>query len=155
MLNSTYPDDMYKFCMFLSSNKPLMANLHLTLFPPPSVLWQRILCCVLFHAHPNSTPQKLRWNLKIWKPKDFYDFLYYPNNWDIALFVYFAALTSKQNPGIKKTLNPGLFREQIFSIDILQLWSSQSEGNLLKSVLHCYSKIQFMVYKHLIIDSIR
>lgn len=114
-----------------------------------------VLCCVLFHAHPNSTPQKLRWNLKIWKPKDFYDFLYYPNNWDIALFVYFAALTSKQNPGIKKTLNPGLFREQIFSIDILQLWSSQSEGNLLKSVLHCYSKIQFMVYKHLIIDSIR
>lgn len=47
----------------------------------------------------------------------------------LLCFAYFTALTSKQNPRIKKILNPGVFKEQIFSIDILQLCGSQSEGN--------------------------
>lgn len=70
-------------------------------------------------------------------------------------FVYLNSLASKQNPGVKKKLNPGLFKEKIFSIGISQLWGSQSEENLVKSVLHCYSKIQFIVNKHVSIDSIR
>lgn len=69
--------------------------------------------------------------------------------------IYFIALTSEQYPGIKVKLNTGLFREQIFSTDISQFWDSQSEGNLVKSVLHCYSKIQFIVYKHVSIDSVK
>lgn len=73
----------------------------------------------------------------------------------LLCFVYFTVLTSKQNPGVKNKLNPCIFKEQIFSIDISQLWGSQSEGNLVKSVLHCYSKIWFTVYKHVSIDSIR
>lgn len=69
----------------------------------------------------------------------------------LLCFVYFTVLTSKQNPEIKKKLNPGLFKEQIFSLDISQLWGSQSEG----LVLHFNSKIWFTVNKHVSMDSIR
>lgn len=125
MLNSTYPKTCRNFaCSFLQ------IDLSSLIF-----IWPRFLLnlssgrgvhAVFYYLHI-PTPHHRSWCRTLKSESQKISMIFWITQTTEILFgfVYFIALTCKQNPGIMEKLNPGLFKEQIFSIDILHLRGSQ------------------------------